>query len=86
MRLYPGTRLHDAAVAEGVVDAATDLLEPFYYVTPSLGEEHIREVLKEFAAESKNWVVGELPPELARIARLLRDKGIEGPLWEFLVQ
>lgn len=86
MRLYPGTPLYERAVSEGVVERSQSLLEPCYYVTPSLGEPGIRELLNEFGAESRNWVVGELPPELTRIAGQLRAKGVQGPLWEFLIR
>ncbi len=86
MRLYPGTALHKQAVDEGVTERDQSLLEPYYYVTPSLGEPRIRALLNEFGAQSRNWVVGELPPELARVARQLRAKGVQGPLWEFLIR
>ena len=86
MRLYPGTRLFEIAVREEMVDPDARLLEPFYYVAPGLGEKRVRDLLAEFTAQAGNWVVGDLPPELARIARQLRAKGVEGPLWEFLIR
>lgn len=37
LRVYPGTAMHDIAIAEGVVGRETSLLEPTYYVAPTLG-------------------------------------------------
>lgn len=86
MRLYPGTRLYEQARTEGIIEDDTDLLEPFYYITPNLTESRIRALLEEFASRARNWVVGEIPPEQQRVTKMLRDRGVEGPLWEYLVR
>jgi radical SAM superfamily enzyme YgiQ (UPF0313 family) len=86
MRLYPETPLYRIAMREGMVAPEESLLEPFFYVAPTLGEARTQEILASFARRAGNWFVGELPPDLARIARQLRSKGVEGPLWEFLVR
>lgn len=86
MRLYPGTPLYQTALEQGTVDPGMSLLEPYFYVAPGLGASRARELLAEFSVQAKNWVVGELPPEMARVAEALRRKGIEGPLWEYLAR
>jgi radical SAM superfamily enzyme YgiQ (UPF0313 family) len=86
MRLYPGTPLHGRALREGVLTPDTPLLEPRFYVTPTLSQERIAATLAGHNAESKNWVVGDLPPDMVAITQRLRAKGVEGPLWEFLVR
>jgi radical SAM superfamily enzyme YgiQ (UPF0313 family) len=86
MRIYPGTPLHGRAIAERKIDAGTDLLRPLFYIAPALTEEKIFSILSEFSRQSQNWIIGELPPEKTKVIEGLRQKGIEGPLWEFLVR
>lgn len=86
MRIYPGTPLHRRAVAEKAIDAGTDLLRPRFYLSPALTEEKIFSILSEFSRQSPNWIVGELPPEKIKVIEGLRQIGIAGPLWEFLVR
>jgi radical SAM superfamily enzyme YgiQ (UPF0313 family) len=84
MRVYPGTPLFKRALDEGVITAETDLLPPFFYISPALSKERILELLDGFSKESRNWVVGDLPEENAKVTRNLRAMGVVGPLWEFL--
>jgi len=86
MRIYPGTPLHRRALSEQVIEAGDDLLKPVFYVSSALSEKRIFSVLAEFSARSRNWIVGELPPEKIKVIEGLRQKGIAGPLWEFLVR
>jgi radical SAM superfamily enzyme YgiQ (UPF0313 family) len=86
MRIYPGTRLWQRAIAEGRIDAQTDLLHPRFYISPDLTEKDIFSMLSGFSESSPNWIVGELPPEKTRVIEGLREKGVLGPLWEFLIR
>jgi radical SAM superfamily enzyme YgiQ (UPF0313 family) len=86
MRLYPDTPLHNYALKEGVVSENTDLLQPFFYVTPHVSRERIGEMLTDFNSRKKNWVIGESTPELVKIIGDLRSIGVAGPLWEFLAR
>jgi radical SAM superfamily enzyme YgiQ (UPF0313 family) len=86
MRIYPGTRLYDRAVSEKVIKAGADLLHPVFYITPALCEEKIFSALSRFSRQTPNWIVGELPQEKVRVIEQLRQKGVQGPLWEFLVR
>ncbi len=86
MRVYPQTALYERAISEGVITGKTDLLPPFFYISPSLTKNKIFSLLKSFSQESGNWVIGELPEENAKVAKNLRAMGVVGPLWEFLVR
>lgn len=86
MRLYPGTPLHRTAVEQKMIDPDSDLLEPRFYLSPELNAETLTATLRQFAAQSGMWVVDGPSPEQTRIAQGLRAKGVEGPLWEFLVR
>lgn len=53
IRIYPGTRLAETAVREGVIDEADDLLLPRFYVAPGL--ERLPEVVANWLATRPNW-------------------------------
>ena len=84
MRIYPGTDLFERAQHEGRLTADADLLEPVYYISPALTEEQLLGKLADFGKHSRNWIVGPLPPNFTQIADRLRQRGVVGPLWEFL--
>jgi radical SAM superfamily enzyme YgiQ (UPF0313 family) len=86
MRVYPATQLYERALGERVITKDTDLLPPFFYISPHLTKERIFNLLGSFSQESRNWIVGELPHENAKVAKSLRAMGVAGPLWEFLVR
>lgn len=86
MRVYPGTPLHSIAVADGSVSAELNLFDPAFYLSRLISRERIVAILDEFNRESKRWIFGEEDPEMARVQRMLRAQGVEGPLWEFLIR
>jgi hypothetical protein len=86
MRIYPGTKLDYFARKEGFISPHADLFRPRFYVTPSISKSRIFALLKQFNAQTYNWIVGDLPPSLVTIVHHLRAKGIEGPLWEYLAR
>jgi radical SAM superfamily enzyme YgiQ (UPF0313 family) len=86
MRILPGTALHAIALSEGVVHTETDLLSPWYYVSGAVSQKRIELLLQEQNARARNWIAQETPPEILRVREGLRQKGMTGPLWEFLVR
>jgi len=56
VRIYPYTALAGLAIAEGVVSADDDLLQPRFYVAQGL-EELLKETVKEWAQTRPNWIV-----------------------------
>ena len=83
MRIYPQTPLYRRALAEGVIDSATSLLEPAYYLAPGLAAEKVFSLLAEYAGASPNWIVGDPMPEYGNMVRRLRERGVVGPLWSY---
>ncbi len=43
MRIYPGTRLQEYAIKEGVILADDDLLEPVYYLAQGINYDTLKE-------------------------------------------
>jgi radical SAM superfamily enzyme YgiQ (UPF0313 family) len=83
MRIYPGTRLYEQALAEGRIGKDQDLLVPAYYLAPGLSEDGIFARLKEFARLAPNWIVGDPVPAYRNLIERLRKKGAVGPLWGY---
>lgn len=83
MRIYPGTRLFERAVAEGQLDRHANLLEPAYYLAPGLTLEGVLDQLKGFARQSPNWILGDSDPAYERLVARLRQRGVTGPLWSY---
>jgi radical SAM superfamily enzyme YgiQ (UPF0313 family) len=86
MRIYPGTPLFEIALRENVITAHTDLLPPRFYVTPCIPRQRIETLLSEFNRIAKNWIVGEPGSDLLKVQTGLRNLGVTGPLWEFLIR
>lgn len=83
MRIYPGTRLAQRALAAGVIDRETDLLKPLYYLSPELTKEQVFARLHEFARRAPNWIAGDPAPEYTSLVQKLRRRGVAGPLWSY---
>ena len=83
MRIYPGTRLFQQAVAEGCLGQNDDLLAPTYYLAPGLSVDVVFAQLREFARLAPNWIVGDPIPAYASLIERLRKKGTVGPLWSY---
>lgn len=83
MRIYPGTRLHTQAIAEGRISRKTNLLKPVYYLAPGLTEEDTFAKIADFARRSPNWLVGDPDPGYQRLVNRLRQRGLAGPLWSY---
>ncbi|MFH1067656.1 MAG: lipid biosynthesis B12-binding/radical SAM protein [bacterium] len=84
MRIYPGTPLFKLVEKGKVLGSEADWLYPRFFISPAMTEEGISEQLQEFSRQSPNWLVGDLPPAFAEIGARLRQKGVVGPLWEYL--
>jgi radical SAM superfamily enzyme YgiQ (UPF0313 family) len=84
MRIYPGTRLFERAMAEGCIDRDANLLTPAYYIAPGLTEQGVFAMLQEFAHRSPNWIVGDPTPVYLKLSQRLRQRGVVGPLWSYL--
>lgn len=86
MRIYPGTDLYRTALQDGIISPDDDLLEPAFYLSSEISSERIEALLQQFSSERKNWVYGATSPEDMAVQARLREKGVAGPLWEFLTR
>jgi hypothetical protein len=86
LRVYPGTTLHDIAVAEGTVAADDPLLAPTFYLAPGLALDRVVTRLKSFAASHPRFMFSAdsrspVLPLLTRAASILR---LPRPHWRYM--
>ncbi|MFV0436054.1 MAG: lipid biosynthesis B12-binding/radical SAM protein [Desulfopila sp.] len=86
IRIYPGTRLYEIARQEGQIGARTDLLQPVFYRPEAIDLTTIESLVKERAGNRINWLCGAGGKAAADTVRTLHDRGMAGPLWEYLVR
>ncbi len=55
LRVYPNTKLHRDAIAEGLLSPDEPLIRPFYYLSPRVPEMRYREILVEEIAKHPNY-------------------------------
>jgi radical SAM superfamily enzyme YgiQ (UPF0313 family) len=56
LRIYPHTRLHEVALAEGIVAPGESLLAPRFYVSAALGPDRLHELLGQACQTRPNCV------------------------------
>jgi radical SAM superfamily enzyme YgiQ (UPF0313 family) len=79
MRLYPHTRLYEIAREEGKITNATDLLNPYFYVSADVNISSIKDRALSTGAK---WIFpGDGSEEMME---RFRAKKRRGPLWEYL--
>ena len=84
MRIYPGTRLREIAVREGVIAEGESLLTPRFFLSPRLDPAWLRTRLSALE-RLPNWlVVGRSLRGKNRAAERLRARGCKGALWQEL--
>lgn len=85
LRIYPNTLLHQKAVDDGVVEKDNNLLEPAFYLSPSLDADGMFRKLAEEGKKRQNWIVPGLniryDPETMK---MLRKMSRRGSLWTVL--
>jgi radical SAM superfamily enzyme YgiQ (UPF0313 family) len=86
LRIYPGTTLHRIAIAEGVVPAASTLLDPTFYFSSAIQFRATVERLKRFAADHPRFMFSAdsrsaVLPYLTRAASILH---LPRPHWQYM--
>ncbi|MEI6883178.1 MAG: lipid biosynthesis B12-binding/radical SAM protein [Bacteroidota bacterium] len=79
MRIYPGTKLHEISIAEGLLTASEPIIEPVYYISHSVNYAS----LKERAEKSgRRWVFPD--EDVATAMNRMRSRNRKGSLWHHL--
>lgn len=84
IRIFPGTPLHQSALAEGIITPETSLLEPLFYISPPI-RETLCELVTERAMARKTWVAPGLEINMSdAMMEALRHFPVRGPLWKLM--
>lgn len=86
IRIYPGTALYDLALAEGKIDAQTDLLKPLFFQPETIGLGEITALVRQRGAGRTNWIIGSGGDATAAVLHTMYQRGYTGPLWEYLAR
>jgi len=79
MRIYPGTKLHQLSIQDGIISEDDDLIIPKYYISNNFDVNKFKE---KAIATGKRWLFPD--EELSDIMLKIRAKERKGPLWEYL--
>jgi len=84
IRIYPGTQLAQTALAEGIITAQTDLLQPVFYLAPAV-RDRLAELVTVEAMQRKNWIVPGLEVNVSpAMLEAMRIFKVRGPLWKMI--
>ncbi|MBN1506046.1 MAG: radical SAM protein [Sedimentisphaerales bacterium] len=84
VRIYPGTRLHQHAIAEHFLQETDSLFEPVYYVSSAVDKAWMEQQVTESWAGRRDRIFP--PHEGQRAAAILRSFGWKGLLWERMIR
>jgi radical SAM superfamily enzyme YgiQ (UPF0313 family) len=84
IRIYPGTELEKISVSQGVIPRESNLIYPYFYISPTVGER-LSEIIQEKALARKGWIVPGLEINITKnLMEQIRKFGVRGPLWELV--
>jgi radical SAM superfamily enzyme YgiQ (UPF0313 family) len=84
IRIYPGTELEKISVSQGVIRLDSNLIYPYFYISPTLGVR-LSEIIQEKALARKRWIVPGLQINISKnLIEQIRKFRIRGPLWELV--
>ncbi|MCX6281270.1 MAG: radical SAM protein [Bacteroidetes bacterium] len=79
MRIYPGTKLHELSIAEGILSADDPIIEPVYYISKKVNYETLRERAEK---SGRRWVFAD--EDVATAMNRMRSRNRKGSLWHHL--
>lgn len=83
IRILPGTAIHQLALRQGQVTAATDLLLPCFYYSPSVARDDVETAIRHAYGGRRDRVYPVAESE--KLIPLMHRLGHIGPLWEKLI-
>jgi radical SAM superfamily enzyme YgiQ (UPF0313 family) len=81
MRIYPGTRLHEIAINENIIERNDPLLAPVYYISGNIDINSLKDRANK---TGKRWIFPD--HDSSEIMEKMRRRNKKGPLWEYLKQ
>jgi radical SAM superfamily enzyme YgiQ (UPF0313 family) len=84
IRVFPGTAIHRRALEEGIIGPGSSMLEPVFYISPSIGDS-LCDIITELSAKRKNWIAPGLEINVSdKMLETMRGFPVRGPLWKLM--
>jgi radical SAM superfamily enzyme YgiQ (UPF0313 family) len=84
IRIYPNTALYRTAIDEGVILESTPLLEPVFYISPSI-RDFFADLVTSEAMKRRNWIAPGLEVNSSSaMLDAIRMFKVKGPLWKMI--
>ena len=83
IRVFPGTGIYENYREEGRCTGAS-MLTPEFYLAPGLDQAEVWRMLEEAGSGARNWIVTSRQQEMSPFMAALRQRGMVGPMWEYL--
>ncbi len=84
IRIYPGTEMERIALSQGVIHPDSNLIYPYFYISPNIGSRII-EIVQKKALSRNRWIVPGLEINVSKnLTEQIRKFRIRGPLWELV--
>ena len=84
IRVFPRTAIYGRAVADGVITLESSLLEPVFYISPSI-RDSLCDIITELSAKRKNWIAPGLEINVSdKLLETMRGFPVRGPLWKLM--
>jgi radical SAM superfamily enzyme YgiQ (UPF0313 family) len=84
IRIFPGTAIHGQALAEGIVTEGSSLLEPLFYISPSI-KDSLCDMITFLSSKRKNWIAPGLEINVSdAMLEAMRLFKVRGPLWKLI--
>jgi len=84
IRIYPGTELEKTALSQGIIEKHTNLIYPYFYISPEL-KGRLEGFVREKALKRKQWIVPGLEINITQnLMEQIRRFHVRGPLWELV--
>jgi radical SAM superfamily enzyme YgiQ (UPF0313 family) len=85
MRIYPGTPLWRKLAPEARGETPGEyLVEPRFYLEPPFTVDGLFARVQEEQRTASNWAIGDPPPVFVEAMDKLRQRGVRGPMWEYI--
>ena len=84
IRVFPGTALYRRALTERLLKPEDPLLEPVFYISPSI-RDSLCDMITELSAQRRNWIAPGLEINVSdAMLEAMRHFQVRGPLWKLM--
>ena len=90
IRIIPNTELYNIAIDEEIISKEMNVIDPMFYVSPTIGKENLTHILDSEIGKRNNVINSidtEPSPELMQAAiKYRKEKGVDEPMFRTLLR